>query len=209
MSQNRRKQRRRAYNRCGAYGLRRQVPGLLDRARDPSIPASELGPVEVYARELRTGLLADLGGPEHVSTARALLVDAAVGSALVLSAVDVYIVEVAGGSGVVDRRGRKLRRVAIDRERIASGLTRTLLALGLDRRRPPPESLAAYLERRTAETSQPPAAAGPPSPIDRPDDAEDLPEVERAPAPPGAPPGRPSAEADPEAAGGSPAGGGS
>jgi hypothetical protein len=113
---------------------------------DPSLPDEQLSPVERAARAWRCEVLQDLG--PAVSATRAALLDAAVGSKIILDSLDRYIFELAATDGLVSRRYRTAFQVVADRMRVADGLARQLQALGLDGSAPPPLDLATYLARR-------------------------------------------------------------
>ncbi len=81
-----RQNRRRPYRKTGVYTLKRAVQVLGSRAM-PS-PHTALGRA---LREWRESLVADLGGPDSVTTQQLALVDTAVRSKLLVDSVDAYV----------------------------------------------------------------------------------------------------------------------
>jgi hypothetical protein len=81
----------------------------------------------------RRGLIADLGGASELTAARAALVEIAVRSKLYLDHVDAYLLE---RSTLLGRKSRRVLPLVEQRRRMADSLTKTLVALGLDRRGP-------------------------------------------------------------------------
>jgi hypothetical protein len=137
---------RRQYHPSGQYAIRRALPELLTRVADPSLPEDQLSPVERAARAWRLEVLQDLG--PAVTATKAALLDAAVGSKIILDSLDRYVFELATEDGLVSRKYRRAFSVVLDRMRVADGLARQLQTLGLDRAVPPAPDLAAYLARR-------------------------------------------------------------
>jgi hypothetical protein len=121
--------------------------------QDP--PAATL---EAAAVELRNQLIADLGGPDVVSTAKKLLVDVAVSHALKLQRVEAYIAKM---DSLVDKRHRCTWRVVLDAAALARHLAGVLSVLGLERVPAPVESLEEYAVRMAAQKEA--DAALPPS----------------------------------------------
>lgn len=132
-------------------------PALLARVRDPAVPDAALTEVEAAARSWRLSVFADLGGPDAVSTTKATLVDAALGSWLLLQHLDAELLALAEAGALVDPRDHRAVPLVADRTRVADGLLRQLQALGLERRARQPASLSQYLARRRP-------ANGPPAP---------------------------------------------
>lgn len=93
----------------------------------------------------RSDLVADLGGPEALSTQRALLVDLVVKQKLLVDSIDAWLL--ARSESLIDGE-KALLPVVRERQALADGLARYLAALGLERREPEPRSLAAYLAER-------------------------------------------------------------
>ena len=142
-------------------------------------------------RGWRDEILEDLGG-DTVSAAKRAILDAAVGSKIILSRLDSFLFELAGsGRGMVNRRGRYAYRIVNDRMRVSDSLVKQLAALGLDRVERPPVDLGTYLSQRRSSAS----TAGSGSRQGREDrgsdhDADDQDEgAIRPPRPPGRPAG--------------------
>lgn len=79
----------------------------------------------------RTDLIRDLGGAEAVSTQQAALIDLAVKSKLLLDSIDSWLLR---QPSLINLRKRSLLPVVRERQALADGLARYLLALGLERR---------------------------------------------------------------------------
>src|SRR5262245_13625026 len=75
--------RRRLYRRSGFYKLKRELSGSLDGRST----------VALALREMRDGIISDLGGPGAISTAQQALVDVACRSRLLLDSVDGFILQ--------------------------------------------------------------------------------------------------------------------
>jgi len=103
----------------------------------------------------RRELLEDLGGEAAVSAAQLALVEVATRTRLYLDHCDAVLL--ARESLVV--RGRRLLPLVEQRQKLADGLLRTLLALGLERRKPPVPSLTEWVAREKA--TAPAAGFGP------------------------------------------------
>ena len=146
---------RRPYHRHGRGVVDRALPYLLERIKDVVIPEEDLSPVERAAREWRWEVLTDLGGLDNVSAARMALLDAATGTKIILDSLDMYVFELAGISGLVNRRNRKVATVVTDRMRVADSLARQLHTLGLERRRQQEPSLNEYVQKNYSESKRP------------------------------------------------------
>jgi hypothetical protein len=79
---------------------------------------------------IRDALIADLGGLEHLSTARRLLVDLAAAAAIRCQRVNAYLATL---PSLVDTKRHQEWIVVSDARRAESHLAKLLLALGLDR----------------------------------------------------------------------------
>ena len=123
----------RPYLHSGTHTLRRALPDLLERVADNNLPSAELSPLECAAREWRQEVLADLGGAEQVAAARMALLNAAVGTWIVLASLDRYLFELANAGGLVNRRSRHAFAIVSDRMRVADSLAKQLQTVGLDR----------------------------------------------------------------------------
>jgi hypothetical protein len=94
--------------------------------KDPHVADAALTPVERGARAWRGEVLHDLGGPEAVSAAKLALVEAALGTKIVLDSLDRYLFELASLDGLANRRNRRAYSIVADRMRVADSLTRQL-----------------------------------------------------------------------------------
>jgi hypothetical protein len=139
---------KRQYHRSGQHTLRRALPELLARVRDPDLADAELSPIERAARAWRHDVVADLGGAAAMPATKAALLDAIVGTKILLDSIDRYVIELAAQDGLVSRRYRSAFRIVSDRMRVADGLAKQLQALGLAAAAPAPPDLAVYLARR-------------------------------------------------------------
>ena len=143
----------RPYHRSGEHIVAKAVPYLVQRVADPNVPDASLTPLERTVRGWRLEILQDLGG-DAVSAAKRAVLDAAVGSRIILSTLDSFLFELAGsGRGMVNRRGRYAYRIVNDRMRVADTLVKQLAALGLDRVERPPVDLGTYLSQRRSSAS--------------------------------------------------------
>ena len=125
-SRPRRNRATREYHRTGAYPVERALPFLVERVKDPHVADAALTPVERGARAWRGEVLHDLGGPETVSAAKLALVEAALGTKIVLDSLDRYLFELASIDGLANRRNRRAYSIVADRMRVADCLTRQL-----------------------------------------------------------------------------------
>jgi hypothetical protein len=92
--------------------------------------------------EWRESLIADLGGPDTVTTQQLAIVDMAVRTKLLADSVDAYVL---GMPSPVNKRSRCLYPVVRERQALVSQLQSLLRDLGLERRVQPTQSLATYL----------------------------------------------------------------
>jgi hypothetical protein len=95
--------------------------------------------------EWRESLVADLGGPDAVSTQQAAIIDLAVRTKLLVDSVDAYVL---GMPSAVNKRSRCLYPVVKERQALVSQLQSLLRDLGLERRAKPVPDLTAYLASR-------------------------------------------------------------
>ena len=142
--------RARPYTLSGRHVVSRALPHLTERVADTSIPDAALSPVERAARAWRRDVLADLGGPQQVSAARLALLDAAVGSVIILHSLDAFLFGMATEQGLASRKYRRAFPIVADRMRVADSLARQLQALGLERVPQPVTSLDAIRQRYEA-----------------------------------------------------------
>ena len=147
----------RPYHRSGEHVVAKAVPFLVERVKDSRVADDALTPVERRARAWRGEVLHDLGGSEAVSAAKLALVEAALGTKIVLDSLDRYLFELASLDGLANRRNRRAYSIVADRMRVADSLTRQLATLGLDRVERPPVDLGTYLSARRSSGSPPDA----------------------------------------------------
>jgi hypothetical protein len=139
---------KRAYHQHGQNLVTRALPFLVTRLADTSVPDTDLSPVERAARLLREDMLEDLGGAEAVSATQRALLDASVGSLIVLQSIDAYLFKLAAEDGLVNKRSRRTFPIVTDRMRVADSLARQLTTLGLERKAKPAQDLDSYLSAR-------------------------------------------------------------
>jgi len=144
--------RRRPYQKSGVYTLKRAVQTLGSRAMPPSRTA--LGRV---LREWRESLVADLGGPDGVTTQQLALVDMAVRSKLLVDSVDAYVLAM---ESPVNKRRRCLYPVVKERQALVSQLQSLLRDLGLERRAKAPLDLSTYLATKGGRNARGPETGG-------------------------------------------------
>ncbi len=145
----------RPYHQHGHGVVEKALPYLLGRVKDALIPEEKLSPVERAAREWRQEVLADLGGAENVTATKMALLDAATGSKIILDSLDMYVFDLAGILGLVNRRNRRVFAIVQDRMRVADSLARQLQTLGLERRGRQEPSLNEYLRKNYRESKRP------------------------------------------------------
>jgi hypothetical protein len=116
----------RPYHRSGEHVVTKAVPFLVERVKAPRVADDALTPVERGARRWRAEILHDLGGPEAVPAAKLALVEAALGTKIILDSLDRYLFELADIAGLVNRRDRRACSIIADRMRVADSLTRQL-----------------------------------------------------------------------------------
>ena len=93
----------------------------------------------------REEIMEDLGGEEAVTAMQMTLIDEAAKVKLLLHGVDVWLLGL--NRPPVDKRERKMWRVVRDTMPLRNSLIQIMTALGLERRKPPPEDLTAYLDQ--------------------------------------------------------------
>jgi hypothetical protein len=74
-------------------------------------------------------VIADPGGVKAITTTKMALLNASVGSMIILSSIDAYLFELAGADGLASCKHRRLFPVVEQRMRIADGLARQLQTL--------------------------------------------------------------------------------
>jgi len=129
----------------------------MARGAEEPIPLAELDGRTKAAKalaELRRDLIAELGGPEVVTTQQALLVDLVVTSQLIVGSLDAHLTAwiVAGGDPTDTDKNGRLSLAPLMRERayIADRLAAQLAMLGLERREVKPKDLGAHLAEKYA-----------------------------------------------------------
>lgn len=90
----------------------------------------------------RDDLVASLGGADNLSTQEHTIIELIAKDWLILQSIDSYLLQ----AGLFNKRKKSAYSLTIQRGTIADGLTRRLLALGLNRRSKPVQSLAQLLQ---------------------------------------------------------------
>ncbi len=109
----------------------------------------------------RADLIADLGGPDHISTQQLAIIELAARTKLLVESVDAWLLR---QPSVVNSRKRALLPVVRERQQLVDSLARLLQALGLERRQRPPLDLTEYLASRAVRRSPEPRES--PVPLD-------------------------------------------
>jgi hypothetical protein len=90
----------RPYHRSGEHIITKALPFLVERVGDATVPDHALTPLERTVRGWRAEILDDLGG-DTVSAAKRAVLDAAVGSKIILSSLDAFLFQLASsGQGM-------------------------------------------------------------------------------------------------------------
>jgi hypothetical protein len=79
-------------------------------------------------------LIADLGGPQELSTQKRVIIDLCLRSKLLIDSIDVWLLQ---QKSIINKNKRTLIGAVKERQAIADGLTRNLQLLGLDRKAKP------------------------------------------------------------------------
>ncbi len=95
----------------------------------------------------------DLGGEENVAATKRALIDACVGTWLILSSLDRYIFS--AKNAIVNTQSRKVYTCIGDRMRIADSLTRQLSAVGLTKRDRAALTIREYVESKEESEAAP------------------------------------------------------
>jgi hypothetical protein len=98
-------------------------------------------------KEWRESLIADLGGPDAVSTQQEVLVELAVKNKLLLDSLDGWLLQ---QDSLVNQRRRAVYPIVLQRQTVADSLARLMGQLGLERRAKPIANLADYLAGKKA-----------------------------------------------------------
>ena len=105
---------------------------------------------------VQAGLIADLGGMEHISTAQKVLVELVGRDLYLLDETDQRIVKVCKQYPAAKKNPRAMANLYSYRQPIANNIAKNLLALGLDKRPPPAKTLDEILsEDETDQTEAP------------------------------------------------------
>lgn len=90
----------------------------------------------------RADLIADLGGASAVSTQQLTIIDAATKTRLLLNSLDVWLLK---QPSLINKRKRSVLPVVLQRQALSDSLTKNMLALGLQRRARPVQTLSQLL----------------------------------------------------------------
>jgi hypothetical protein len=130
----------RTYSKSGHHALRRLALAEGDWL-------AGLGAVGDALRLWRSGLIADLGGVDHLSTQQRAIVELATRTYVLLESVDRWML---AQSSLINKSKRVLFPVVTQRQALADGLARYMTMLGLERKSRPGPTLA----DRLAQTPQ-------------------------------------------------------
>jgi hypothetical protein len=148
-----REEERRSYQPHGLHTLKKALPAILDRVRDPNVSLDDLNPIEQAARTIRDDMLRDAGGLASLTTAKRILLDNLIGSVIIAHSLDRFVFELASTLGLASRKHRRAWPVVMERMRIGSVLTSQLQAFGLDKPAPKVLSLTEAIEAAKAEAN--------------------------------------------------------
>ena len=155
----------RPYTLSGQTLVRKATPYLLARIVDENVPATDLTPLEVVAREMRQQIIADCDGIKAITTTKRHLIDSYIGIWIAASSLDVYIAEMGAREGLVSRKYRRAFPVIEQRARLADSLLRLAQAIGLDKAKPGATALWQHIEQTYGEkTNGAPASEPDPEP---------------------------------------------
>jgi hypothetical protein len=129
---------KRTYSKHGLCQLKAAVKTLGSRVVDRRTRTGQ-----ALAR-WRSDLLADMGGPEQVSTQQLAVVELAVKSKLILDSIDGWLLR---QPSLINLRKRALLPVVRERQALADGLMKCMTLLGLERRKREVLTLANYAEK--------------------------------------------------------------
>ena len=93
----------------------------------------------------RRDLVADLGGEQAVTAQQRALVEIITRTMLYLNHLDAFLMQ---QKRLVDRKKKTVLPVLLQRQQLADSLSRHLVALGLERRAKPVQSLHEYVAQR-------------------------------------------------------------
>jgi hypothetical protein len=149
----------RRQQRHGLYAVRDAVRALEADAHEHWLDA--LGETGAALRDWREAIVADLGGPEAVSSQERAIVELATKTYLMVESIDRFLLE---QPSLVNKSRRQLFPVVLQRQQLADSLARYMTMLGLKRRSKAMPSLSEYLATRVGQ-------AGTGQSGDRPDEA--------------------------------------
>lgn len=118
----------RTYSRHGLTALGKATETIERLGGRVLNPDTEVGRA---LNQWRADMVRDLGGVEAISTQQAALIELAVRSKLLLDSIDAWLLQ---QPSLINKRKRSLLPVVRERQALADGLARYLLALGLERR---------------------------------------------------------------------------
>lgn len=104
----------------------------------------------------RADLVADLGGPDAITTQQAAVVDLSMKTKLILDSVDVWILT---QPSLINVRRNALLPVVRERQILADALARYMTMLGLERRPRKAPGLGEYVRERYGAEGQTPTGA--------------------------------------------------
>ncbi len=107
--------------------------------------------------EWRANLVADLGGPDTISTQQAAVIDLALKTKLLLDSIDGWLLR---QPSLIDKRRRAVLPVVRERQQLADGLARYMAQLGLQRRARAVPSLGEYIAQKYAKDKAEPETGG-------------------------------------------------
>jgi hypothetical protein len=95
----------------------------------------------------RGQLIADLGGPDMISSQELAIVNLAVKTKLLLDSVDTWLLQ---QPTLINSRKKKIHPAVLERQQLADALARYMAQLGLKRRAKPTQSLGDLLAKGSA-----------------------------------------------------------
>lgn len=116
---------KRTYSKHGLVTMKAAVKGLGGRVIDKRTTLGK------SLSKWRADLIRDLGGADAISTQMSAVIDLAVKSKLILDSIDSWLLT---QPSLVNARKRSLLPAVRERQALADGLMRYLVALGLERR---------------------------------------------------------------------------
>lgn len=148
---------RRTYSKHGLNTLKRAAKELGARTIDGRTAVGKT------LRRWRSDLIADLGGPNVVSTQQVAIVDLSVKTKLLVDSIDAWLF---AQHTLVNARTRTLLPVILQRQQLADSLARYLNQLGLEKRLGRVPDLHGYLLARRHGDRDPSPGSIPRTPAD-------------------------------------------